>query len=171
MKWECHMLRLLVPRLLVNQEWEDISFCGSTERTHQVWHGVQPFYSFLDSDKSSGNRSVRKYSIYPRIINLLFLAVYSLITLSTSPLIQRTSTVAAVGSHHARGQEQTVQRSHLGQHHGQGCWLGDWEKPQRNLERMTVSKRQHCILSVLINPNKTKQPEMEYQTHIKIKKQ
>lgn len=101
-KWEHHPLSLLVSSAVVNQEAEEVWFCQSAERTCHLWQVVS--HSAVSSIEANHLRTwVSGYILFiPGIINRLFLAVYSLITLSTPPLKHTVSTMVAVGNYHAR---------------------------------------------------------------------
>lgn len=101
-KWKHHPLSHLEPSVVVNQEAEEVWFCRSTGRTCHLWHVVS--HSAVSSTEANHLRTrVSGYILFiPGIIKRLFLAVYSLISLSTLPLKHTVSTMVAVGNHHAR---------------------------------------------------------------------
>lgn len=162
-KWEHHPPSHLEASVVVNQEAEEVWFCQITGRACHLWHVLS--HSAVSSIEANHLWTwVSGYILFiPGIIKQLFLAVYSLISLSTPPLKHTVSTMVAVGNHHARSGtncstklSESVPRTQV-----LAVRLAGRGKLQRNWERMAISKWQHCILSGLINSNKMKQPEMD----------
>lgn len=152
-----HTLSLLVPSVVVNQEAEESGFVKVQKRligsdmllshsivssivTNHLWTWMSAYILFV-----------------PGIINLLFLAVYFLITLSTPPLKHTASMMSAVGNHHARtGTNCSTKLSVSAPWTAVLCC--ETMGKVTNWERMAISKWQCCILSVWIHSNKIKQP-------------
>lgn len=159
-KWKHHRLNLLVPSVVGNQEAEEVWLCQSTEKSCHLWHVVS--HSAVSSIEANHLWTwVSGYNLFTTgIINRLFLAVYSLITLSTPPLKHTVSTMVAVGNHHARSGTNcsTKLSASATKDSAVCCQTG---KSHRNGERMAISKWQRCILPGLINSNKMKQPEID----------
>lgn len=162
-KWEHHPLSLLEPCVVVNQEAEEVWLCQSTERTCHLWHVVS--HSAVSSIEANHLRTrVSGYILFiPGIIKRLFLAVYSLISLSTLPLKHTVFTVVAVGNHHARsGTNCSTTVCVSTKDRGACCQTGgEGEVTEKLGKRMAISKWQRCILRGFINSNKMKQPEMD----------